>query len=352
MAILLQTLSAKLGIVTGRSLPENCHDQFSHSLNIFLWITAELAAMATDLAEFLGGALGFHLLFGIPMFPAALLTGAVISLILALEQFGYKKVEYLIIIMVALINLAYLFEVYLAQPDWSLLAYHTVVPTVTSEHILIIVGIIGATVMPHNLYLHSGLVLNRLTGQINSRRLLRFAFIDSIIALNGAWLVNSAILIMSAATFHRHGLAVASIEEAHRTLEPLLGPLSSLAFAIALLASGLSSSTTATMAGQIIMGGFLKVSLSIWVRRLVTMIPALVVIALQVDPLKILVISQVSLSFQLPFAIVPLILFTARRDLMGEYVNRPVTNILAVTVTILIIALNMLLLYETVGGTF
>lgn len=357
MAIFLQSLSAKLGIVTGRTLPQHCRDHYSRPAAVFLWITAELAAMATDLAEFLGGALGLYLLFGIPLFPAALVTGAVVMGTLGVYRFGYRAVEYVILGYVTIIGLAYVYEVYLADPDWSLILYHTVVPTVNSDNIVVAVGILGATVMPHNIYLHSGLVQSRLMnpalgGPNKNHRHIRFALVDSFLALNMAWLVNSAILIMAAAVFHRHGYGAVSIEQAHETLGPLLGGFASLAFAVALLCSGLASSTTATLAGQIILEGFLRVQVPLWLRRLVTMIPALVVIWLGLDPLRILVLSQVALSLQLPFAIIPLIHFTRRRDIMGSYANSPLINALAYAIAGMILILNGLLLYQILGGTF
>lgn len=347
MAIFLQALAAKLGIVTGKTLPQNCREHFSSPLNLFLWFTAELAAIATDLAEFLGAALGFSLLFGIPMFPAALIAGVVVMLTLGLYRFGYRAVEYVILSYVAIIGLAYLYEVFLAQPDWRQILWHTVVPHVNADSILVAVGILGATVMPHNIYLHSGLIQSRLVpgNGPENRKVYKFAVWDSIIALNMAWLVNAAILIMSAAVFHHAGLPIESIEEAYRTLAPLLGGGASLAFAVALLCSGLASSTTGTLAGQIILEGFLNVRIPLWARRLITMIPALVVIALHVDPWMILILSQVFLSLQLPFAVVPLIWFTSRRAVMGEQVNKPWVIALAVLVAGVIIGLNGLLLY-------
>jgi|DewCreStandDraft_3_1066083.scaffolds.fasta_scaffold00840_4 manganese transport protein len=354
MAIFLQSLSAKLGIVSGRTLAENCRVHYPRPLSIFLWITAEFAAMATDLAEFLGAALGFYLLFGIPLFPAAILAGIVVFLTLSLYRYGYRLVEYVILGYVAVIGLAYVLEVYLSSPQWGEIAYHLVTPKVNSESILVAVGILGATVMPHNLYLHSGLVQTRLvngTKVQNSKHIL-FAVADSIIGLNMAFFINAAILIMSAAVFYRHGIAVASIEEAHQTLRPLLGELSALAFAVALLCSGLSSSTTGTLAGQMIIEGFLNIRIPLWVRRAVTMIPALIVIGLGWDPLKILVLSQVSLSLQLPFAVIPLIHFTSSRKVLGEHTNRPLTTALAVLVALLILGLNGLLLFRILGGRF
>jgi manganese transport protein len=352
MAILMQVLSAKLGIATGQSLPEVCRKQYPRWLNVILWITAELAAMATDLAEFLGGAIGLNLLFGIPLFEAALLTGVAISFILWLERYGHRTVELAIIALVAVIGLAYITEILMAQPDWGQIVDHMLTPRLPPGAILVAVGIIGATVMPHNLYLHSALIQTRVrTGdRAYNHKVFRLAVVDSVIALNGAWIVNSAILIMSAAVFFKNGLDVASIEEAHQTLTPLLGGLSSLVFAIALLASGLSSSTTATMAGQVIIEGFLHIRVNVWLRRLVTMIPALIVIGLRVDPLQILVLSQVSLSFQLPFAMIPLILFTRRRDIMGDFVNHRLTTMLAVLIAGVILLLNGILLWELFAG--
>ncbi|MDO8666371.1 MAG: Nramp family divalent metal transporter, partial [Gemmatimonadales bacterium] len=296
MAILLQGLSAKLGIVTGKSLPENCRDRFPRWLSYILWGAAECSALATDLAEFLGAALGFNILLGIPLFQAALITGVAVFALLALEKFGYRAVEYAIIALVAVIGLAYLYELVLAKPLMAPLLKGLVTPNITDGRLYIAIGMLGATVMPHNIYLHSALVLPR-RALMEPRQHIRTQVADSVVALNIAFLVNAAILIMSAATFFGRGVVVTSIEQAHETLAPLLGGYSAVAFAIALLAAGLSSSTTATLAGQVILQGFLHVRMSIFVRRLITMIPALVVIYFQVDSLKILVLSQVCLSF-------------------------------------------------------
>jgi len=358
MAILLQGLSARLGIVTGKSLAENCRDHFSKPVSFSLWLMAEAAMMATDIAEFLGAAIGFYILFGIPMFHAGLLAGVVVFLILGLYRFGFRAVEFVIISLVAIIGFAYVIELFLAKPDWSEVAYHVVVPHIDSASIYVAMGMLGATVMPHNLFLHSGIIQTRslmLPDEPESRRtkkLFRFAVIDSLLALNLAWLVNSAMIVMAAAVFFTNGIAVDSIQEAHRTLEPLLGGLSSVAFAIALLAAGLSSSTTGTMAGQIVLEGFLKIKISLWLRRLITMIPALVVIALGLNELDVLVLSQVVLSIQLPFTIIPLILFTRKREIMGEHANGKATNTLAYASAALIMGLNILLIYQFMGGTF
>ncbi|MGH2568186.1 MAG: Nramp family divalent metal transporter [Bacteroidota bacterium] len=355
MAILLQTMAARLGIVTGKSLAENCREHYSPKTNFFLWLMAEAAMMATDIAEFLGAAIGFYILFGIPMFNAGLLTGVVVFLILGLYRFGYRSVEYVIIGLVAIIGFAYVIEIFLAEPDWDLVAYHTFVPHLSSASIFVAMGMLGATVMPHNLFLHSGIIKTRLTGEptvVKKRKLFRFTVLDSLFALNLSWLVNSAMIIMAAAVFFSNSIQVDSIQEAHRTLEPLLGGLSSYAFAIALLAAGLSSSTTGTMAGQIVLEGFLKIKISLWLRRLITMIPALIVIAMGLNEIDVLVLSQVVLSMQLPFSIIPLIWFTKREDIMGELKNGKVTNLLAITVAAIIIGLNMLLLYQFFGGEF
>lgn len=350
MAILMQTLSAKLGIATGKSLPQVCRDHYPRWLSVALWVTAELAAIATDLAEFLGGAVGFNLLFGIPLFPAALLTGVVISLILLLERYGMRKVEMVIIGLIAVIGFVYMTEIWLSQPAWGEIGRGLLMPSIPIGATLVAVGIIGATVMPHNLYLHSALIQTRVRptdSLLRKQSVYRLAIMDSVVALNGAFFVNAAILAMSAAVFHPDRLNDYSLEAAHQTLTPLLGPLAGAAFAVALLASGLSSSTTATMAGQVIMEGFIHHKMNVWLRRAVTMIPSLIVIGLGINPLQILVLSQVSLSFQLPFAMVPLVLFTSNPKIMGGFANNRLTRVLAWAATAVIISLNGVLLVQT-----
>ena len=353
MAILMQTLSAKLGIATGKTLPEVCRDYYPRWLSITLWVTAELAAMATDLAEFLGGAVGFYLLFGIPLFPAALLTGVVISLILLLERYGFRKVELVIIGFVAIIGFVYLTEIWLAKPAWGEIVTGMLTPSLPIGATLVAVGIIGATVMPHNLYLHSALIQTRVRFSDSLSRkksVYRLAIMDSVVALNGAFFVNAAILVMSAAVFAGGRLQDYSLESAHQTLTPLLGSLAGVAFAIALLASGLASSTTATMAGQVIIEGFLHYKVNVWLRRVVTMVPSLIVIGLGINPLQILVLSQVSLSFQLPFAMIPLVLFTNNPHIMGEFTNNRLTQLLAWVTTLIILGLNAVLLFQIITG--
>ncbi len=350
MAMLLQTLSAKLGIATGYNLAEHCRREFPTWVAWGMWVLMEAVAMSTDLAEFLGAALGFYLLFGIPFVWGAVLTGIATFLILGLERRGFRRLEAVITAMVAVIVFAYVVESIMDRPDWGLVACHAVVPSLPGpEAVLLAAGILGATVMPHAIFLHSALTQGRIQvrGAAQLQRLFRFQIIDVTVAMGLASLVNMAILIMAAATFHRHGLSeIASIEEAHRTLEPLLGSAASGVFAVSLLASGLSSSTVGTSAGQVIMQGFLRRHIPVWVRRLVTMAPALIVIALGLDPTRTLVISQVVLSFGLPFAVVPLVLFTARRSIMGVLVNRKPTTVAAAIVASLIIGLNVFLLYQ------
>ena len=353
-AMLVQALSAKLGIATGRNLAEVCRDQFSRPVVWGMWVISEVVAMATDLAEFLGAALGFYLLLRIPLLPAAFLTGVVTLIILALERRGFRPIEAVITAFVGVIAISYMIETILDRPDWLAVARSAVVPGFAgTESILIATGILGATVMPHVVFLHSALTQRRIVprDEAQARRLFRFEVMDVVIAMGLAGLVNAAMLIMAASTFYTRGLTgIASIEEAHRTLAPLLGSASSVVFAVSLLASGLSSSTVGTMAGQVIMQGFLHRQIPILLRRVVTMAPAIVVIAMGLDPTRTLVISQVILSFGLPFALVPLVLFTSRRGLMGGLVNRAGTTALAAALTAVIIALNLFLLYRIATG--
>ena len=353
-AMLVQALSAKLGIATGRNLAELCRDRFPRPVVWGMWGISELVAMATDLAEFLGAALGFYLLFHIPLFVAALLAGVVTLLILALERRGFRPVEAVITAFVGVIAVSYVIETILDRPDWTEVAVGALVPRFAgTESVLLATGILGATVMPHVIFLHSALTQHRIVprNEAQAKLLYRFEVTDVLLAMGLAGVVNAAMLIMAASTFHARGLtAIATIDEAHRTLAPLLGRASSTIFAISLLASGLSSSTVGTMAGQVIMQGFLHRQIPIWIRRLVTMIPALVVIALGLDPTRTLVISQVVLSFGLPFALVPLVIFTSRRDVMGGLANHRLTSVLASAVTAVIIALNLFLISRMLSG--
>ena len=353
MAMLIQTLSAKLGIATGRNLPEVCRQQFSHRTSTGLWIQAELIAMATDLAEFLGAALGFHLLFGMDLFPAAVLTGLVTFAILGLQRLGFRTFEAVIAAFVAAIGICYLAELWFAHPPLGTVALHAVKPQFAGgESLLLAVGILGATVMPHVIYLHSALMQNRIVPKNDeeARRVYRYTKVDVIVAMSIAGVINMAMLVMAASVFFKSGLTdIASLETAHQTLEPILGSASSTLFALALLASGLSSSTVGTLSGQVVMQGFIDRQIPLFVRRLVTMLPALVVAAIGLDPTRTLVISQVVLSFGIPFALIPLVWFTSRRELMGPLVNRKTTTAVAVLVAALISALNVFLLAQTFG---
>jgi manganese transport protein len=355
MAMLIQTLSAKLGIATGRNLPELCREQFSRRTSVALWLQAEVIAMATDLAEFLGAALGLKLLLGIPLFPAAVITGVITFLILGLQRFGFRPLEAVITAFVAVIGVCYLGELWFAHPPLATVAKHAVVPDFKgNESVLLAVGILGATVMPHVIYLHSALTQHRIVPRNDdeARTLYRYTRIDVLIAMAIAGLINMAMLVVAATVFFGSGLThVDSLEGAHRTLEPILGGASSVLFALALTASGLSSSTVGTMSGQVVMQGFVRRRIPLWVRRLVTMIPAFVVIGIGADPSRTLVISQVVLSFGIPFALIPLVLFTSKREIMGALVNRRLTVAAAVLVAGVISALNIFLLAQTFGIT-
>lgn len=354
MAILIQSLSAKLGIATGKNLAEQCRDHFPKWFVYFLWVLMELVAIFTDLAEFLGAALGFNLLLGIPMWIAGILTGITTFIVLALERRGFRSLEAVISAMVGMVAISYVIETIIVKPVWGEVLYHSVVPAFSgSESILLAAGILGATVMPHAIYLHSALMQGRVVVKKPTllKRLFRYELVDVLIAMGVASLVNGAMLVMSAFTFHANGLTnIGTIQMAYKTLEPLLGKASSYVFGFSLLMSGLSSASVGTMSGQVIMQGFLNWEIPVWVRRLVTMVPSLVVIFLGLDPTRTLVISQVLLSFGLPFAIIPLIRFTSDKKLMGVLVNRKITNILAWGVAGLILLLNFYLIYATFTG--
>jgi manganese transport protein len=353
MAIILQILSAKLGLVTGRSLPENIRDHFRRPAVWVSWVIAELGAMACDLAEFIGAAIGLNILFGIPMLAAGVLTGVITFIVLGIQKYGHRPLELVIGALVTVIGITYMLEMFLAKPDWGQAAVHTIVPSLTGGSVLVAVGILGATVMPHVIYLHSDLVQPRRKSSdlLHIKRLLKWEIIDILTSMNIAFFINASMVIVSAAVFFKYGMHVNSIQQAHQSLTPLLGSLSSFAFAIALLASGISSSAVGTIAGQVIMKGFVNFTTPLWLRRLVTMLPSLIVIYLGIDPLKALVISQVSLSFALPFAIIPLLLLTGRPKLMRGLVNSPRMKWAGWTAVSLIILLNCVLLYFTFTGS-
>jgi manganese transport protein len=371
MAVLVQYLSAKLGIATGKTLPQCCREQFSTPVVWMLWVGGEISAIATDLAEFLGAALGFYLLFGpallahglnrtTVMLIAAGLTTVFVFLLLALNQRGFRHFEGVIIALVSAIGFCYAIEIFLTHPNWHAAAYHTLVPQLNSTTLYIAVAMLGATVMPHVIYLHSSLMQPRMTTFISRgitvepekllsfrHRYLKYEKLDIFVAMNGAWLINSAMLIMAAAALG--GVSedtISKMEGAYTTLGPLLGPLAQVAFAIALLCSGLSSSTIGVLAGQVVIEGFLAVKFPIYLRRLITIIPAIIVIALGLDELKVLLLSQAILSFGIPFALVPLIILTGRESVMRDFRNRRATAIAGWTVASLIIALNCVLLLQ------
>lgn len=356
MAMLLQTMSAKLGIATGQNLAEMSRSQFRKPVVYAMWIASEIAAMATDLAEFLGASIALNLLFGIPLVYATLITGVATYGILLLERRGFRSLEALITALVGVIAVSYLIETFLSRPDWGQVGYHSVVPWVgNTQSILFAVGIIGATVMPHVIYLHSSLTQHRIIprSEKEARRIFRWSIPDVVIAMGLAGLVNMAMLYMAAATFHAHGQSnVADISTAYQTLAPLLGSAASIVFAVSLLASGLSSSTVGTMAGQVIMQGFVGFTIPVWVRRVVTMIPAVLVAAIGLNPTNTLVVSQVVLSFVLPLPVITLVMFTRRRDIMGTLVNKRITTWAAIACAVVILTLNIWLLYSTFAPNF
>jgi manganese transport protein len=352
MAMLIQSMSAKLGIATGKNLPEVCRDRFPRAVTIFLWVQAELIAMATDLAEFVGAALGLNLLFGIPLFVAALLTGVAAFAILGLQAFGFRRLEATITVLVGVIVIAFGLEVLRAQPDWAAVAGGAVVPHFDgTESVLLAAGILGATVMPHVIYLHSALTQKRVVGANPEarRKIFHFERVDVVIAMGIAGLINMAMLATAAAVFNSRGMfdAGSDMNRVFHGLEQYLGTSSGVMFGIALLASGISSSSVGTLAGQVVMQGFIRRNISIFLRRAITMVPALVVIGANFDPSRALVLSQVFLSFGIPFAMIPLIMFTRDKSLMGTLANSRFTNYAAYAVATLIISLNIFLLYQT-----
>ena len=350
IAMLFQALSAKLGIVTGRNLAEMCREHFPRPVVWVMWVVCEIAAMATDLAEFLGGAIGLSLLFQMPLVAGMAVTAVVTYGILMFEARGFRPIELIIGSMVVVISLCYLVEMFIAPVDWASAAVHTVVPQILdAEALLLSVGIIGATVMPHAIYLHSGLTQARMPVRDDSerRKVLRFSNQEVIIALAVAGLVNMAMVMMASSAFHAGHTDVAEIETAYHTLTPLLGIGAAGVFLMSLIASGVSSSTVGTMAGQMIMQGFVGFRIPIWLRRLVTMLPAFVVVALGAKATNSLVISQVVLSIALPLPMISLLIFTSRADIMGQFVNSRLTFIAALVGTTAVLLLNIFLILQT-----
>jgi manganese transport protein len=353
MAMLIQSLSAKIGLATGSNLPELCRAHLPRPAAWGLWVQAELVAMATDLAEFVGAAIALNLLFGIALLPAGLITAVAAFAILALQARGHRRFEQVIVGFLAIIAGGFLYETLSVGADAGGVVGGLLPGFAGTDSVLLATGILGATVMPHVIYLHSALTQRRIPVRdaAERRRLLRFQRIDVTIAMAIAGLVNMSMLIVAAHLFHGAGLTgVDSIEGAHAGFERLVGGGAALAFALALLASGFASSSVGTFAGQVVMQGFIARAVPLALRRAVTMAPALAVLAVGVDPSRALVISQVALSFGIPFALVPLVWLTARRDLMGALVNRRLTTVVAAAVATLISALNVFLLYQTFTG--
>src|SRR3954449_11366329 len=354
IAMVVQTQSAKLGIATGRNLAEACRDTFTRRTSIGLWIQAEIVAAACDVAEVVGAALGLNLLFGIPLFPAGLLAGAGAFAILALQQKGFRRLEAVIVALVGVVVLAFAFEIFESHPDGGQIATHLFTPGFSgTESILLATGIIGATVMPHVIYLHSALTQRRIVGrdEREKRQILRFERVDVVIAMALAGAVNLAMMIMAAALFHGSGLVgIDSIDGAYDGLKELVSPGAATIFGVALLASGYASSSVGTMAGQVVMQGFIRRRIPIFMRRAITLAPALVVLAVGLDPTDALVGSQVVLSFGIPFALVPLVMLTRKPKLMGSLASPRWLTVLASILSALIIALHVFLLEQVFIG--
>jgi manganese transport protein len=359
MAILLQTLCVRLGLATGRDLAQACRDHYKKPAAIVLWILCEVAIIAMDLAEIIGSAVALNLLFGIPLLWGVAITGVDVLLLLGLMRFGFRKLEAVIMVLVATIGGCFALQVFLSQPNWLGVARGTFVPTMPDQDAFFIaLGILGATVMPHNLYLHSSIVQTRNTERSPKGILsaIRHNTVDTVVALSGAFFVNAAILVLAASVFHSTGRHnVEELQEAYRLLTPLLGGAAATAFAVALLASGQSSTITGTLAGQIVMEGFLHIHIAPWLRRLITrglaIVPAMFLINASggKDTVQILILSQVVLSLQLPFAIFPLMAFTSDKKMMGEFVNPRWMKIAGYTVCTFIALLNVALLYQEIG---
>jgi manganese transport protein len=352
IAMLFQALSAKLGIVTGYNLAEVCRAQFSRPVVLAMWAASEVAAMATDLAEFMGGAIGLALLLRMPLLAGMGVTAVVTYALLTVERRGFRPMEIMIGALVGTIGICYLIEMFIAPVSWGSAALHTVLPELPNATALTIaVGIVGATVMPHAVYLHSGLTQNRVPARSETERgrLLRFSNKEVVVALALAGLVNIAMVMMASAAFHAGHPEVAEIETAYHSLTPLLGIGAAAVFLVSLIASGVSSSVVGTMAGQMIMQGFVGFRIPIWLRRLVTMVPAFIVVGAGVNATEALILSQVVLSLVLPVPMIALVMFTRRRDIMGHYANSRLTDIAAIAGTVIVLTLNLALLVHTLG---
>jgi len=354
MAMLIQSLSAKVGLATGRNLAELCREYYPPPVVWGLWGQAEAVAMATDLAEIIGGAIALNLLFGVPLFSGGMITGAVAFGLLALQGRSYRRFEIVIAGLLGVILFGFLYNLLRAGADAEGVARGLVPSFAGADSVLLATGILGATVMPHVIYLHSALTQERIPARDAAERhtLLRHQRLDVALAMGVAGIVNMAMLVISARLFFApmQGVAVDTIEKVHAGLDRLIGPSAALAFALALLASGFASSSVGTYAGQVVMQGFLRRRISLLLRRGLTMTPALLVLGVGADPTRALVLSQVVLSFGIPFALVPLVLLTRRHEVMGELVNRPLTTAVAGITAAIIVALNAFLLYQTVFG--
>ena len=355
MAMLIQSMSAKLGIATGKNLPEVCRERFPKAVTLGLWVQAEVIAMATDLAEFIGAALALNLLFGIPLFLAGLMTAVGAFGILELQRRGFRPLEAAIAALVGVIVIAFAFQMFYAQPEGDRILAGLFTPQFAgTESVLLAAGILGATVMPHVIYLHSALTQRRVVGRTDEekKKIFRFELVDVVIAMAIAGTINASMLIMAAALFNANGLTgVGDIDKAFEQLNVQVGSTSAILFGVALLASGFSSSSVGTMSGQVVMQGFINRSIPLWLRRFITMLPALVILAVGLNPSRSLVISQVVLSFGIPFALIPLLIHCRKRQVMGALVNRRATTAIATVVVALIVSLNVFLLYQTFFGS-
>ncbi|PEZ83569.1 Nramp family divalent metal transporter [Bacillus sp. AFS017274] len=350
MAVLIQSLSAKLGIATGKNLPELCRERFSKKTSFLLWIQAEAVIMATDLAEFIGAALGIYLLFDLPLITSAIIAAIGSFAILEFQRRGYRTFEALITVMIFVVVIAFGAQVFYAKPDTSAVVLGLFTPKFEGvDSILLSAGMLGATVMPHAIYLHSSLTQRRIVGKndMERKRIYRFELIDIVIAMLIAGAINAAMVIVSAALFHKNGILVEDLDVAYQQFGAMLGPSVAMFFGLGLLFAGLSSSSVGVMTGDVVMQGFIKRHIPIYLRRVITTVPPLLIILWGVNPSKALVMSQIVLSFGIAFALVPLIMFTSNEKIMGSLVNHKITSSVAWLIAVLIIGLNLFLLYET-----
>jgi manganese transport protein len=355
IAMLFQAMSAKIGIVTNRNLAELCRAHFPHSVVLAMWGVSEIAAMATDLAEFLGGAIGLSLLLHLPLLVGMGVTAVITYAILMLDRSGFRPLELVIGALVGVIGVCYVIELFVAPPDWRAAGLGMVLPRLPDhDAVVLAVGIFGATVMPHAIYLHSGLTQNRAPARTGRerRQLVRFSNREVVAALTMAGVVNAAMVMMAASAFHAGHSGIAEISDAYHTLIPLFGAAAAGIYLLSLMASGISSSVVGTMAGQVIMQGFVGWRIPVWVRRVVTMVPAFFVVAAGYDATRSLVISQVVLSLALPVPMIALLVLSRRRDVMGAMAAGPWLSVVALAATAMTLALNALLLMETVGVGF